>query len=269
MDIIINAECNAIPEDTKALVSQESPLLNLLTCLGYDSINPPLAELLSRHYQLEGDWLVLNPVHWQASHNNAVIAAYGIHLELDEQQLKEQFHRFSTHLMSTGMALYYHDPYTWLLSTNHRSLLNAKPTHLIINKPLMFELAQIDETMHWPKFLTESQMFFASLSDSQLINGIWLWGNAPLGEKKNLKICADKTFFSIAQLCSTEVSLYTHSLSLKEFDLLLIDDLSVLSELHHEHLAHSAARWYWNNACYEHTCFPWFTRLWRRLTHAH
>jgi hypothetical protein len=269
MDIIINASRDHIPQGTTELVSQGSPLIHLLTCLGYDSLNPPLADLLSKHYHLEGDWLILSPVQWHANHNNVVITALGMDSEIDENQLKMDFHSFSEHLMSVGMALYYHEPETWLLSTNHRSLLKAKPVHHILNKPLMLELVQLDDTMHWQKFLTESQMFFASLNNPSLINGVWLWGGGILGDKKRIKICADNEFLSIAQLCSTEVDLYNPDLPLREYELLLVQDLSVLSEMHQKQLEKMATRWYWNNAGYEYSHIHWFTRLWRKLVHAH
>jgi hypothetical protein len=268
MYVIVNAENNTIPEGANEIDSQGSALLNLLACLGHDHSNPPLADVLSQYHKLEGQWLIVSPVQWHATHNNAVIAAFGTHLDTSEGELKEYFHRFSEHLIDAGIALYYHDPYTWLLSTNFKSLLKAKPVHLILNKPLMLELAQIDETMHWPKFLTESQMFFASYPHNSLINGVWVWSSASLGGKKNIKICTDQTFFSIAQLCSTNVGLYQPSLSLKEYDLLLINDLSALSVAHREQLERVAPRWYWNNMGYE-VSVHWLTRLWRKLIHAY
>lgn len=269
MDIIVNAFTDFIPQGTKELASQGGPLLNLLGCLGYDNHNPPLADLLSQHYRLEGEWLILNPVRWHASHNNVVITTLGMDAGIDEQQLKADFHNFSEYLMSAGMALYYHEPETWLLSTNHRSLLKAKPLHHILNKPLMLELVQLDDTMHWQKLLTESQMFFASLNKPSLMNGVWVWGGGTLGDKKSIKICADNKFFSLAQLCSTEVDLYNPNHSLREYELLLLTDLSVLSKTHQQQLEKMATRWYWNNAGYEYSHLPWFTRLWRKLVHAH
>jgi hypothetical protein len=269
MNIIINASIDSILDGTKELVSQCSPLLNLLACLGYDSANPPLADLLSQHHHLEGQWLILSPVQWHASHNNVVITALGEDKEIDEQQMKIHFHHFSEHLMAEGMALYYHEPDTWLLSTNHRVLLKAKPVHHILNKPLMHELVQLDDTMHWQKFLTESQMYFASLKNTPLMNGVWLWGGGVLDERKKVKICADDKFLPMAQLCSTDVDLYRHDLPLRDYELLLLSDLSVLSRTHQQQLAKTATRWYWNNAGYEYPDIHWLTRLWRKLVHAH
>lgn len=269
MDVIINAQLDTVPEGAKEQLTQGTALLNLLVCLGYDSANPPLAELLSQYHCLEGQWLIVSPVHWQATHNNAVITASGSLLAMNEDESKEQFYRLSEYLKQEGLALYLHDQYTWLLSTNHKSLLNAKPVHLVLNKPLMLELASIDKTMHWTKFLTEIQMFFASSARHSLINGVWLWSSASLGEKRNIKICADKTFYPLAQLCSTNVSLYQATSSLSEFDVLLVDNWSLLSTSHQKQLEKIAVHWHWNNVGYEVSQVHWFTRLWRKLINAH
>ncbi len=269
MDVIINAECTTIPKETKSSLSQGSALLNFLACLNYDTSNPPLADVLAQHHRLEGDWLILNPVQWEASHNNVILSAFGKDLGLDELEFKTLFHGFSDYLMSTGMALYYHDSYTWLLSSNHKSLLKAKPLYHMLNKPLFVELAQMDETMHWQKFLTESQMFFSSHHNQSLVNGVWLWGGGILKDKKNIRIATDQHFLPIAQLCSTAVSLYESTRSLNDFDLLLLGDISVLSKTHQEQLEKMTVRWHWNNLSYEYSPISWFTRLWRNLVHAH
>ncbi|RUR12800.1 hypothetical protein [Legionella sp. km772] len=269
MDVIINADSLTSPGEAKTLVSQGSALLNLLSCLDYDTENPPLAALLAQYHQLEGDWLILNPAHWQASHNNVAIIAFGKELGLDKSELETIFHRFSAHLRQNSMALYYHDEHIWLVSSTHNSLLKTKPIHQILNKPLMFELAAMDDTMYWQKFLTESQMFFSTLNNQPVINGVWLWGGGLLGEKKNTKIITDSSFFEIAQLCSTDVSLYEASSSLNHCDLLLLSDISVLNKTHQEQLEKREVCWYWNNQAYAYSPASWLTRLWRTFVHAH
>lgn len=268
MNVIINANCELTPQDSKPLVSQGSALLNLLSCLDYDVENPPLAALLAKYHQLEGDWLVLNPAHWQASHNNVVITAFGKELELAESELKALFHLFSDYLREGGVALYYHDESTWLLSSTHNSLLKTKTIHQIVNKPLMFELAQMDTTMYWQKFFTESQMFFSS-QQQLVLNGVWLWGGGRLGKKKELSIIADYSFFELAQLCATDVSLYEPTSSLTDYDLLLLSDISVLNKTHQEQLEKKEVSWFWNDQAYVYSPASWFTRLWRTLVHAH
>ena len=269
MDVIINQDSQNTPEEVKPLASHGSALLNLLACLNYDPSNPPLGELLKRYHQLEGEWLVLNPAHWQASHNNVAIVAFGEDLELEEAELKILFHSFSDFLREAGMGLYYHDAYTWLISTTHKSLLKTKPIHQMLNKPLFYELAQMDETMYWQKFFTESQMFFSSKHNQSVVNGVWFWGGGHLAKEKQINITADQEWFRTAQLCSTTVSLYEPTCSLNDCDLLLLRDISVLNNTQQEQLKNREVSWYWNNCAYAYSPASWFTRLWRTLVHAH
>jgi hypothetical protein len=171
--------------------------------------------------------------------------------------------------MADGMALFYHEPHTWLLATPNQSGLIAKPVHHLINKPIMPELAEMDKTFYWQKILTESQMFFASLHADAPVNGVWLWGAGLLGDKRTTRIGTDSSFLELAQRCSTNVQGYQPECSLDDFDLLLLSDLSILSPEHQAQLKKTATRWYWNNTGYELPHVSWFTRLWRTLIHAH
>lgn len=269
MDVIINAECNAVPEGAKPLAAQGTALLNLLFCLGYDPMDPPLADLLRRLAKLEGDWLVLSPIHWQATHNDALILATGKDLELREAQAKLWFAVFADYLAAEGMKLHYHDAETWLLCEPQKHPLNAKPVYQLLNKSLMRELTQLGDTLFWQKFITESQMLFASKPNQSAMNGLWPWGNALFSGKKTTKICADEAFLPIAKLCSSHVTLYNPSIKLKEQQLLLITERTMLSEQHQEELNKLLVHWYWNNTAYASGTRNWFIRLWRTLIHAH
>lgn len=268
MDLIINADCVAAPSDMPSVVSQGGPLLNVLCCLGFDPANPPYADLLRQYHQLDGQWLVVSPVHWQASHNNAMIVALGSEIGIAQAELSTLFQSFAEYLRADGMELYYHDAYTWLVSANNKSLIQTKPVHHLLNQPLLTEIASLDPSMYWQKLLTESQMFFAAQLNPSLLNGVWLWGGAPL-IKKEIKICADESFIAMAKLCSSSVSLYHPSRSLNDIDLLIVNDLSTLSDDHQKQLKKIPVNWYWNNTAYANNSKSWFARLWRTLIHAH
>jgi hypothetical protein len=267
--LVINTDSAMIPEGVKPLTSQGSALLNALLCLHYDPSNPPLADLLKSYHHLEGDWIILSPIYWQASHNDAFIVAAGKELQLDEHDAKSQFNRLATYLAAENRALYYHDAQTWLLQDNKEHPLKAKPVHQLIGKSFMPELDQLGNTLFWQKLITESQMLFASTSEQSAINGLWPWGGAQLTKKSTQAICADDTFFPIAKECSTHVMRYNSSLNIKEYDLLLISELSVLTHAHQEELKKLPIHWYWNNMAYTSSKSNWFTRLWRKLIHAH
>ncbi|WP_133135155.1 hypothetical protein [Legionella rowbothamii] len=268
MHLVINSECSSIPEGVKPLSSEGTALLNLLCCLGYDPADPPFGDLLRKVHQLDGDWLIVSPVYWQASHNDALILAAGKGLELQESETKLWFELFANYFVEEDITLHYHDAETWLLQDHKKRVLKAKPVYQLVNKSLMPELAQLDKSLFWQRFVTESQMLFASKPNSFAANGLWPWGNAKLKEPKTTAICADAAFFPLAKQCSTNVILYSPEVNLKEYEIVLISEYSTLSQSHQEELTKRSVQWYWNNAAYSSYSDNWFTRLWRKLIHA-
>lgn len=268
MYVVINSDCSSVPEGVKPLSSEGSALLNLLLCLGYDPTDPPLADLLRKYHNLDGDWLILSPIYWQATHNDALILATGKDLQGQEAEAKLWFSVFSDYFSVDEMTLYYHDAQTWLLCENKKHPLRSKPVHQLLSKSLMPELTQLDNSLFWQKFLTESQMLFASKPNKSAMNGLWPWGSAQLASQKTIAICADESFLPMANICSSNVSLYSPSVNLKEQQILLLTEFSTLSEPHQEELKKILAHWYWNNTAFTSGNSNWFTRLWRKLTHA-
>lgn len=96
MRVVIDSECSSIPERAKSLNSEGNVLLNFLLNLGYNPENPPVADLLKKYHRLEGKWLVLTPVHWEATHNDAMVVALGKNLQLEQHESKLWFDLFSS-----------------------------------------------------------------------------------------------------------------------------------------------------------------------------
>ncbi len=268
MDVIINSECQVVPEQNNEIPTAGNALLYLLNCLGYDPHDPPLADLLRKFHHLEGDWLLLSPVNWQATHNDAFIAAVGKELQWSEAEAKSWFEIFEDYFATEGMSLYYHEAENWLLHDPLQRPLKAKPVYQLLGKSLMPELAQLDQDLFWQKFFTETQMLLASRPHHSLVNGMWPWGNAKLDAKKSKAICVDDYFLPVAQQCSANVTLYNPKVKLKEYSILLFNEFSTLSQEHQEELKKLPVQWYWNNTMYSSNNNKWYKRLWRKLFHA-
>lgn len=269
MDVIINDQCRSIPNGVELLISQGQAASNLLSLLGYDPLNPPTADLLRVVNKLNGNWVVLSLIHWQASHNDAMIIASGHDLKLTEEDAASFFKLLRDYFAEEGISLYYHDAETWLMEVTDKPPLNAKPVYKIMNQSLMSELVQLDSTMYWQKFFTECQMFFASHPNNTLLNGIWAWGGAKLTDNKTNSICVEEQLLAWAQICSSQVTLYNPSVRLKDYQIILLNNMNTLSAEHKEELNKITANWYWNNMAYARKNNYWFTRIWRTLTHAH
>lgn len=267
LDIIINSECERLPKYHVPLDGQDSALLNYLSCLGYEINQLPFADLLARNQHLEGHWVALSPIHWHASHNDAVVVAAGQTLELSEDESRYWFEHFSKVFAIDGCRSYFYDTHTWLLSSSDMPSLNAKPVAQLLNQSLMPELAHLGSSMYWQKLFTEGQMFFAAHAEQPLINGLWAWGGGQL-ELQHKRVIVDELFLPFATLSTTHVIPYNSSVSLHDGDILLIDSINVLSNEHKKRLSSTTARWFWRNSAYIHKKTNCVSRFWRSLFYA-
>lgn len=159
MIVVLDAECNTVPDTVRMIPTQGDALSNVLVAMGYDPSHSPVAYLLKHYHNLAGDWAVVSPIHWEASHNDAMVSAYGAQLGLSEADSKLWYQSYADYLAEEGMSLHYHRADMWLLRIDGKPYLNAKPVHQLLNHSLMPELSALDITMYWQKFITESQMF--------------------------------------------------------------------------------------------------------------
>lgn len=262
--IILDAFTSLQEIREQVLPSLGTAALNLLESLEYSTSNPPLAALLKAYHQLEGEWVIVSPIRWEATHNDAQIVAFGEALDVKEQD----FQSYAHYLAEAGHSLFYHSPVLWLLRVDGAPPLHAKPVHQLLGKPLMPELLELDSSMYWQKYITESQMFFAAKMQDSAINGVWLWGSAPL-TPKTTALCVDATCYPLAQHAQAPVTLYNPELSLKAFPILLIKDLNSLSQAHKKQLKGMHSTYYWNNIAYINSKPHFLHQLWRYLFHAH
>ncbi len=268
MDVIINACCDKELPLSVPIEKSDSIAEQLLYCLGYTQQTMPLAAVLAKTRQLTGAWAVITPCHWEASHNNVMLTAYGKQLHASKPQWQDCFDRLIHH-WSESIEFYCYDEETWLLSSPRLSALQAQPVAQLIGLPLMPALANLDSTLFWQKFFTESQMFFATHPNDNPINGIWVWGQGELMANDHRIICADNYFLPLAQACSASAIELHSQLDLSTVEILLLPHLDVLSEKQQKQIHQKARRWYWRDHAYTCKKASWFTHLWRALIHAH
>lgn len=139
-----------------------------------------VAERLCEDLGLQGNWLIVTPVHWQATHNDAIIMFCGDDLNLSEHQGRELFQEFADFVEGDGMKSHYHDACTWLIQTDGKPSINSVNPHDILNKSIGPYLKSLDSTHFWQRFITEIQMLFSGSSRHQSkVNGVWVWGEEP------------------------------------------------------------------------------------------
>jgi hypothetical protein len=270
MDVVINESKDNSPAGVASLTTQGDFWLNALAQLGQDPVNTPLADLFRFHHQLEeGEWLVVSPIHWQVTHNDAMIVAYGEELNLTEAVAPIWFAEISQFLAQDGLKLVYHSASCWLLNATGKAPLISPNLPVIKHQSLMPILAELDHTMYWQRLFTELQMFLAnhplnSARDRAIpINGLWFWGGGKLISESQQ---AMRPIFTDDLIVSDS---FAQSLAI-DLDKVVFDEEPLVAmaypkaetvEQLEQLTRKKTVNWYWNNAAYKATFKPWYKRF--------
>lgn len=287
MDVVINANKDNPPAGTAPLTTHSDFWLNALTQLGQDPVHTPLADLFRIHHKLDdGEWLIISPIHWQVTHNDAMITAYGDELNLDDAVARIWFAEISQFLAQDGFKLIYHSPYYWLLNAANKAPLTSPNLPLLKHQSLMPILAELDNTMYWQRLFTELQMFLAShplnaARDRIIpINGVWFWGGGKLlatAEQALRPIVTDDPIMQHAFTQCLPVNFENLTLNddtlfaicYPEVELLRCDTNCQRTLEQLEKITQKRkVNWYWNNMAYQVKRKPWYK--WSKLVvHTH
>lgn len=269
IDIVINAQLSQTPNGVSVIPHIENHYHQLLECLGHVGDYPPVADLLRVYHGLEGRWLVASPIHWHATHNDAMILASGPELQLSSEESRAWLAAFAAFVSDDNIHLHYHDAHTWLLQCDDKPGIVAKPVHTMHHQSMMHELKTLDDTLFWQRFITENQMFFSAhpLNKNRPglypLNGLWIWGGGDMmqGVSRPL-IFKGYDAGCLARVISSSAKEYENNVPYSKGTVLLFDALNDKEQQQLEsQLKQHTVRWYWTNTAYVST--P--KRLWSRL----
>lgn len=276
MDVVINANKDTLLSGIIPLITKGDFWLNVLTLLRQDPVYTPLADLLRMYHQLQDEsWLIVSPINWQVTHNDAMITAYGEELNLTDDVAKILFAEISQFLAQDGFTLMYHSPYYWLLNTSGKATITSPNLPNIKNQSLMPILANLDNTMYWQRLFTELQMFLAShplnMARDRLIpiNGLWFWGGGrllPISETILQPIVTDDPIIQHAFTQCLPVNLVNENVNEVLHDNTLFAmhySTPALVEQLEKITQKKTVNWYWNNIAYQMQFKPWYKRLFR------
>lgn len=264
MDVVINSDCSVSPDPKYLLSGYSSYYLNIFKCLHYADETIPLGAILSSNHGFQGQWLVVTPIFWQATHNDAMILACDSKLNLQEKEARALFDKFSDFVKESGMRAYFHDAYTWLLQCDGKPSIQSIPPHRLLHQSFFPYLKALDPSLFWQRFITEIQMLFIGQAK---VNGIWIWGNGDRPDPVNRFILVNNSkTHAFARLLSQHVDYLTHEEPTKRA-LLLFDSLDKEEEaLLLAKLSHFNVNWYWNNVAYCSRAKSWFSRWIKRVS---
>ena len=275
MDVVIDAVKDCAPMGSIVIPSQHDFTLNLLTLLGADTNYTPLADFCRLQKGLEaGRWFIISPIHWEATHNDAMIVDDGREFAWTEQLSRNWFTEVSHFLAQDRCELVYLSPYQWLMKCPEDSLYpHIKSLNLnhMLHQSIMPCLQALDSTMRWVRLHTELQMFLSShplnigCDPTKTFNGIWIWGGGIFTPTDKKVIITDDNFIQ---------SLFPHQAVREKGKSATENLLWVTHDCHSPILKEveqlnqkNTINWYWNNQAYRMSCSPWYKRipfLWRK-----
>lgn len=246
---------NSIYKDTPAqpIIGYNDYFVNILVNIGYPVDQVPVADLLRHLHGLDGEWLVVSPVNWQATHNDSMLVAAGHDFAIGHDYAKELYARLAKFVAVEGMHLHFHDAHTWLLQMHNKPKINAKPVNYLLHRSLMPELEGLDKSLFWQKFLTECQMLFNDLQPDVLypINGVWVWGAGFLENMQipSALIALDERAYEIIQILSVKSDMYSNAKSYPKDTVFVAYTEDSVKKLPLK-VQNKITSWYWNNQAY-------------------
>ena len=266
MDVVINEACASLPKGHSPIQIPGGFYANFLQALGYPLLQLPVGDLLRQYHGLLGRWLIASPIYWQATHNDAVLIGGSLDLELLDEESHALFEAFKAFV--APMEAYYCDAHTWLLKCDEATpKITAQPVQKVQHQPISDALRALDETLYWPRFITEVQMFLSAHPQnkerSHPINGVWVWGEGAIHAPTNVPIvCENESLRTLAQLVSTNTHLYEPLVALSGESVLLFDKLGESARLALEtQVQKHNVSWYWNDTAYLNQTKAWWLRL--------
>ncbi len=170
--VIINALKNSTsPDDSKGLWQ-----LNLLKANGQTGLGAFLAQQMGLP---SGQWIVVSPVHCQATHNDAMIIATCQEFEW-QSAMEDYYQSFMKWMAQDGIAVHRFSNAIWLMDASHFPELSTLPLDDMHHRSLQPYLSNLPSP--WLKWWTEVQMMLHGVRGQgpYAVNAVWPWGGGKL-----------------------------------------------------------------------------------------
>ena len=265
VDVIFHASKDVVPSGVMPTLRPSQGYHQLFMALGYLAREAPVADFLRHYHGLSGVWLMASPLHWEATHNDAMVRAAGAALCLTDDESRRLFLAFSDFIEANNMRLHYHDAVTWLLQAEAYPVPDVPPVHDLLDHSMRPALQALEPTAFWLRFITESQMFFSAMAST--VNGLWVWGGKAMQARpeRAIIVCGDEAWLKACRGLAAHVDCFNPTRRVARGGVYFVPDPAWMnvSDLAF-HLRDQHVRWHWNNMMYVSKPRSWFSRLWRR-----
>jgi hypothetical protein len=262
MDIVIDADASPSLESQSYIKGYFDFYQNLFHCLGYSENVCPIGDWLRQAHGLEGRWLVASPIHWQATHNDAMIIACDRDLMATDVDVRQLFERFNDYVAGYGMCAFWHDQQTWLIRCDEQPLIQSSAPRSLMHQSLYPHLQALDPSLFWQRFITETQMLMSGLTTTNTpINGVWIWGEGRLNALSHRPIWVNQPkLIERLRLLSESVHIQPHHQVDDALIFVTEDSLDWLEQCRPT-FKNKTVNWYWNNQAYRTKPSSWLSRL--------
>lgn len=256
MQLVINAATEVFPESAQEVSALNNYHLNILSALYPGEKNLPLADLLCHYHGLKGEWIVVSPLHWHATHNDVIVDGIYDSLMLDELKAQALFSRLQEWMQIEGMPMVYHDCYHWLLQIDNKPPIKSVALPYLLQLPLTPILRAMDSSQYWQRLFTELQMWMHQNMPDSMVNGVWFYGEGKLDWRQSPIFSDDP---DLLQHFPNQVNTLQSQTIAAENALWILQtnppDLN-------KRCQPVATTWFWNNKTYQLPAKPWW-KFWR------
>jgi hypothetical protein len=274
MDIIINDTQKKSFDNVESSYSPIEPFYRniLLSILG-SSESIPLANLLRSIYKRHGEWFIFTPIHWDVTHNDAMLTAFGKELGLSTTDSEDYMQQIYNFLKEDIEEILFHSPDIWLVKMRNAPKLYSPAPDDSCHHSLFPIISKMDDTHYWQRVFTEIQMFIASTQFTassprkDTCNGVWIWGHGAMPYRNTTLWYRDEALFSVLSEMGDAVFLEDSKAdTVREGDIVILSQWDEnLKALLQPSLKRYESQWYWNDMREVKPPNSLLRRLWRKV----
>lgn len=237
--VIINGlKNNVTPNEPQGLWQ-----LNLLKALGQTGLGALLAQQLGLPSR---KWIVVSPVHSQATHNDAMIIATCQEFEW-QSAMEDYYLNFVKWMAQDGIAVHRFSNSIWLMDATNFPDLNTLSVGEMHHRSLQPYLMEFPSP--WLKWWTEVQMMLHGVRGQgpYAINAVWPWGAGNLPVFDSLWTLSKSDLYREISKIYPQVEVWHSHVKLQERAYFLIEDAEQTLLLKHP-LNQFDSHWWWLDA---------------------
>lgn len=204
-----------------------------------------IAQFLAlQHGLADGNWHIASPIHWEATHNDAMIVLDGQE-GVGEHELTHFFQVFQGFLERDDLSARQLASGLWLFDAKNLFSGGLPPLNVVMHRSLHEYMKTMPN--EWRTWFTEIQMLFhvASPNHQSIINGVWPWGGG--------KLKLDTPIYQFGAFSTMDAQQWSPEMKLPQSGVLLIAETHIneFKDIYNKKYLNRSLTWWWRNKTYQ------------------